>query len=300
MAMTMPGGGPIPEDRLVPGSRRAPNFDRLAAPYRWMEYLSFGRALERCRFHFLPLLAGRRRALVLGDGDGRFTARLLAEHPAISVHAIDGSPAMLAALTRRAAHAADRLTTELADLRHWPAKEQPSSSSTAPDLIVTHFFLDCLATDEVTALALRLRRLAAEDALWIISEFAIPARGWMRPVAASLVAALYRAFGLLTGLGPQRLPAYSAALTRAGWQRIEDHPRLHGLLVSELWHSPRATEPAAHKPLESPDSDRKTPKPQFPGEMLPAGNEGYAIERDGGQRRDRTADAGLFRAALYH
>ena len=30
------------------------NFDPIARPYRWMEYLTFGPALARCRNHFLP------------------------------------------------------------------------------------------------------------------------------------------------------------------------------------------------------------------------------------------------------
>ena len=261
----------------VPGSNpprtTAPSFDRLARAYRWMEYLSFGRALEHCRFHFLDRLGDRRRALALGDGDGRFTARLLAHYPAIRAHAIDGSAAMLEALRRRAlaADAADRLTLELADLRNWSMRgwsrnlRNPAGASrnqtgdlphagtdeaagaatgraaAAPDLIVTHFFLDCLTTDEVAALASRLRDLSASGVLWLISEFAVPARGWMRPLAAALVAALYRAFRLLTGLGPQQLPDYPAAMTRAGWQRIERCEHLCGLLTSELWATARSS-----------------------------------------------------------
>ncbi len=234
----------------------APNFDRLARPYRWMEYLSFGRALERCRFHWLDRLRDRRQALVLGDGDGRFTARLLAANPTIHVHAIDGSRAMLAAVTRRARRvAADtRLTTEQADLRLWtgpdaatwtgPALPRGAAvgkplASSAVDLIVTHFFLDCLTTDEVARLARLLHIQTQPDTLWVVSEFAIPARGWMHPLAAALVAVLYRVFRLLTGLGPQRLPEYAQALERAGWRPCARREHWHGLLVSELWRKER-------------------------------------------------------------
>ncbi len=221
----------------------APNFNRLAAPYRWMEYLSFGPALERCRFHFLSRLAHCRYGLVLGDGDGRFTARLLATHPDLRVHAIDGSPAMLTALRRRVAAvaAAHRLTTQLADLRlpdlhlgNTTSSSDPSLPFT-PDCIATHFFLDCLTTPEVARLAHSLSALAAPGCLWIVSEFAIPARGWMRPLAAALVAALYRAFGWLTGLQPQQLPDHPSALAASGWQCIQRHRHLGGLLVSEIW-----------------------------------------------------------------
>ncbi len=217
----------------------APNFNRLAAPYRWMEYLSFGPALERCRFHFLSRLAHCRSGLVLGDGDGRFTARLLAAYPDLRIHAIDGSPAMLAALRRRVAalDATHRLATETTDLRLWSAPSTPPDPFLpfTPDCIATHFFLDCLTTPEVARLARSLSALAAPGCLWVVSEFAIPARGWMRPLAAALVAALYRAFGWLTGLQPQQLPDHPTALAASGWHCIQRHRHLGGLLVSELW-----------------------------------------------------------------
>ena len=233
----------------------APNFDLLARPYRWMEYASFGHALERCRFHYLGQFADRSSALVLGDGDGRFTARLLAHCAAIRVHAVDGSPAMLAALTRRAQRvgAADRLTTEVTDLRTGIRFDSPSQTGTAavekiarnaPDIIATHFFLDCLATEEVEQLARHLHAQTRGDTLWVISEFAIPDHGWMRPLAAVLVAVLYRAFRLLTHLGPQQLPRYASALQAAGWRRIERYQHLRGLLVSELWKQSSCVVPA--------------------------------------------------------
>ena len=80
---------------------RPANFDHIARPYRWLEYLTFGPYLERCRFHFLDQLKRHRRALILGDGDGRFTARLLATNPQISVDAVDSSAAMLNLLSER-------------------------------------------------------------------------------------------------------------------------------------------------------------------------------------------------------
>ena len=53
------------------------SFDRLAPFYRTLEVLTFGRALWICRTRLLGDFLAVRRALVLGDGDGRFTAKLL-------------------------------------------------------------------------------------------------------------------------------------------------------------------------------------------------------------------------------
>ncbi len=208
-------------------------FDRLARPYRWMEYLTFGRALQRCRCQCLPNLGETRHALVLGDGDGRFTARLLARAPHANVHAVDASPAMLRALRRRCKTAGteDRVTTHLADLsRRLPQALQDCRF----DLVATHFFLDCLTTAEVESLADRVKPLLSLDARWILSEFNIPASGFRLP-ARLLVRLLYLGFRLLTGLRTQQLPDYRAALLRTGFERLQTVQTLGGVLVSEVW-----------------------------------------------------------------
>jgi len=210
-----------------------PNFDRLVKPYRWLEYLTFGSALQRCRTHFLSQLADCRSALVLGDGDGRFTARLLTTNPHIRVHAVDISPAMLQALRKSAGPHAPRVITETADLRSW----QPS---TAPhyDLIATHFFLDCLTTAEIAALASRLAPALSPNAIWLVSDFAIPNTLFGRAFAAPLVAMLYRAFRILTNPRIDHLPDHKHALEAAGWYLRAHYSHLCGLLISQLWSSP--------------------------------------------------------------
>jgi ubiquinone/menaquinone biosynthesis C-methylase UbiE len=208
----------------------APDFDGLARAYRCMEWASFGPFLGLCRAAFLSRLTRCHCALVLGDGDGRFTARLFRENSSIRVHAVDASSAMLTALRRNCGADAARLTTERADLRTW---HPPPASHY--DLIVAHFVLDCLNTQEVLALAQRIKPVVAAKVFCVISEFAVPLGWFGRLVAGPIVRGLYISFGLLTGLRPRTLPDYAAALTAAGFTQLERRPRLGGLLVSELW-----------------------------------------------------------------
>jgi ubiquinone/menaquinone biosynthesis C-methylase UbiE len=209
----------------------APDFNRLARVYRWMEWLSFGPWLWQCRCAFLSDLKFSRRALILGDGDGRFTARLLHENPSVLTDAVDASSAMLSQLVRRCGPTAARVRPNLADAR---AFMPPSRDY---DLIVTHFFLDCLTSTEVASLAVRLREHVTPGAAWLVSEFAIP-QGWFgRVVARPVVAILYRIFGILTGLKVRRLPNHREALTQAGFALRKNRQWLCGLLVSELWTS---------------------------------------------------------------
>jgi len=206
-----------------------PNFNRLARLYRWMEILSFGPWLMRCRCAFLNECCSARSGLALGDGDGRFTARLLSENAAIQIEAVDASPAMLRALVYQAGSHAKRVRTHVADMRVWQPEEL------AYDLIISHFSLDCLTTSEIESLADTLARAVSPGALWVVSEFAVPANwfGWL--VARPTVSMLYRAFGWLTGLQVRSLPDHCTALRQAGFTLQKRRKWLAGLLASELW-----------------------------------------------------------------
>jgi ubiquinone/menaquinone biosynthesis C-methylase UbiE len=196
------------------------NCDGLARAYRWLEYLAFGRALERRRFRFIPEVAGARRALVLGDGDGRFLARF-AEISEASIDYVDLSTRMIdlartRAGTRRIAYYhADALTLPLA-----PA---------AYDLIATHFFLDCLNAPDLECLIARAACAAKPGAMWIVSEFRQP------PWAAPLLAALYLFFRVTTGLTTQRLTDHRPLLLKHGFRLRSEETSRVGLLASELW-----------------------------------------------------------------
>ena len=217
-----------------------PNFDRLAHVYRWMEYFSFGKMLEQCRFIFLRECCGRNRALILGDGDGRFTARLLADNPTLLADAVDCSRAMLTQLERRVGNATkistphlqtaeSRLRTICTDIR---AFFPPADCY---DLVVSHFFLDCLTTLEVEELVERTLPKLAPNTLWLISEFSIPRNGWQRTAARLLIRWLYFAFRKMTNLQVRNIPDYSSVLLRHGFRQLRISRSFYGILSAELW-----------------------------------------------------------------
>ena len=209
--------------------KRPPNFDRLARAYRWMERLTFGASLGRCRCTYLDQLQSARNALVLGDGDGRFLARLLQQNPAVSVDAVDASHAMLQALVENAGPHSVRVRTHFEDARRWNPR------AAQYDLVVTHFFLDCLTTEEIAELAANLHARLEPAARWVVSDFAIP-DGWFgRLIAQPLVAGLYLCFHLLTGLHVGHLPDHRKALASANFVLEHEARSLCGLLVSEMW-----------------------------------------------------------------
>jgi len=218
-----------------------PNFDRIARVYRWLEYASLGPVLEHLRLHHLGSLNHLRsrpaNALILGDGDGRFSGHLLNAYPTLNADAVDLSRTMLSLLGTRTAGAGERIRLHHQDALEFAATISPG---TRYDLIVTHFFLDCLTQPQVQQLVASVSPATQPRALWLVSEFRIP-EGILRWPARLYVRALYFAFRLLTGLRTTHLPDYGAALHRAGWHTVASHQAFLGLLTTELW---QRSEPA--------------------------------------------------------
>jgi ubiquinone/menaquinone biosynthesis C-methylase UbiE len=198
------------------------NCDRIARWYRWLEYASFGRALERRRFAYLNKIAGARRALVLGDGDGRFLAALRNAAPACEIDYIDLSGTMLELARERAGR--ERIRYRQADALTIPLPEAEY------DLIATHFFLDCLDERGLRLLLDKAARAAAPGARWMVSEFRDTS-----PAFRALVRTLYWFFRCATGLRVAHLVRHRPAFQRAGFRLSHEEFGWRGLLVSELW-----------------------------------------------------------------
>lgn len=219
-------------------SGKSANFNLIARPYRYLEYLTLGNTLERTRLHYLPSVAQQRHALVLGDGDGRFLAALLAQNSTLQADTVDTSATMLHLLHQRceaaAPNAARRLRTHHIDALTYTSQ---TTTDKKYDLVVTNFFIDCLTQPDLEALIARITPTLAPHALWLVSDFRIPPNGLMRLPARIYIRSLYLAFRILTGLRTTQLPDHTAALTHAGLIRTAQHHFLSGLLTTELWQT---------------------------------------------------------------
>lgn len=220
------------------------NCDPLARWYRWLEYAGFGRALERRRLEFLPELRTARKVLMLGEGDGRFLAALLAANRHAEVDYVDSSSRMLALARQRssasesnaeqwpAAEAADaRVRYHFADAATW-LRACPAGDY---DAVCTHFFLDCFTTAQLESLVPEIARHCGGSAAWIVSEFRVPKRGWLRTAARLLITLMYALFRVVTGLRVGKLPDHARVLTEAGFRRVQHVVAAGGILESERW-----------------------------------------------------------------
>jgi SAM-dependent methyltransferase len=137
-------------------------FDPLASHYDWMELLLAGRKLESCRnalWNEIPFLED---ALLVGEGHGKFLAALVRRNPNARVTYVDASAKMLEVARQRLVRAAlpiDHVEFVRAELPAWKPSPQRY------DLIVTHFFLDCLPHEQLSAVIKTLKRGRAAGCL---------------------------------------------------------------------------------------------------------------------------------------
>jgi SAM-dependent methyltransferase len=206
------------------------NADRIAGSYRWLEYLAFGRALEHARFCFLTHAAAARRVLILGEGDGRFLARLLGSNRRASVAVVETSARMID-LARQRVPLGERSRVEFHQIDA-VADALPEGPF---DLAVTHFFLDILGCRDAEAVILKVNAALAPGADWLVSEFQEPASGVRRLHARLWLRAMYGFFSATTGLRVSKLPPYRDLLTRSGLGEIDYCERRLGLIRSQVW-----------------------------------------------------------------
>jgi ubiquinone/menaquinone biosynthesis C-methylase UbiE len=203
------------------------SFDRLARSYALLERGTFGRQLERARFHHLSQLSSAQRILLLGEGDGRCLERLLALNPTAHIDVVERSGQMLAVAQARVG-AIPRV--------HF---YQEDACSFAPaqryNALVTCFFLDCFEQSALQALVPRLAGLLQPGGFWLYSDFQEQPRGLAHYRNKLWLSLLYQAFAWLTDIRARTLVDPRPLFVDSGLLCQDSTSLCRGLLVSELW-----------------------------------------------------------------
>lgn len=208
------------------------SFDRLAPIYRALELVLAGDKLQRCRLAHLAQTKHARKALLLGEGAGRFIVPLLQINPVVQVTCVDASALMLKQTKlamERAGLDPARVEFVCADILHW----QPATGGF--DLIATHFFLDCFRAEQLEALIPRLSAFAFSEATWLVSDFTSPPHGLSRLRAELILWSMYRFFRIVTRLPANQLVDYTPKLGQHGFRLVARETFEWGLLRSDHW-----------------------------------------------------------------
>jgi ubiquinone/menaquinone biosynthesis C-methylase UbiE len=209
------------------------SFDSIAPAYRTLETIAFGDALQRARVACLGEIGTPRRALIVGEGNGRFLCELLRRHSNIEVDCVDASQRMLDLARERIERRLPADAARVRFLRHDITSWTPPEASY--DLIVTHFFLDCFSEARIADIVNRLSRAATPNATWLLADFCMPARGLARIRAGLWLAAMYRFFRFTSRIEAKELDDPSPFLRTAGFALVTQHLFRGGMVKSELW-----------------------------------------------------------------
>ena len=209
------------------------SFDRIARSYRLLETITFGQSLQRARVLWIDEIPRPKRALVLGEGNGRFLCELLRVHPKIDIDCVDASARMLSLAGKRASrnHAESWPCVQFiqADILQW-------SPRNSYDLIVTHFFLDCFPRDEVKAIVDKLAGAATPGAIWLLADFTIPPAGiFSRMHAKLLLRMMYLFFRCAAGIAAKGLVDPSPYLEANSFVSMSRQSSRAAMVKSELW-----------------------------------------------------------------
>jgi ubiquinone/menaquinone biosynthesis C-methylase UbiE len=209
------------------------SFDTLAPYYETLERIAFGNTLQRCRVACLNEIAAPRRALIVGEGTGRFLRELLRMHPEVEIDCIDASQRMLQL-------ARERVDRELLDhAERVRFLHHDIASYALPefryDLLVTHFFLDCFPEAALIGVIKKLAQLSTDDANWLLADFCIPKEGMTRFRAHGWLAAMYLFFRITARIEASELIDPTPFLRAEGFALARQHLFRKGMLKSEVW-----------------------------------------------------------------
>jgi ubiquinone/menaquinone biosynthesis C-methylase UbiE len=209
------------------------SFNRIAPWYHSLEWIAFGKELQRCRIACLGEVATPRRALIVGEGDGRFLTEFLRAHPEVEVDCLDASARMLRLARRRIQKELPGQEERVRFLEHdiisWPAPERHY------DLVVTHFLLDCFPESQLAGIVRKLSRAATDDANWLLADFRIPEKGIARLRARLWLTVMYGFFRITTGIKASELIDPTPFIESEGFALARQHLLQRGMLKSELW-----------------------------------------------------------------
>lgn len=205
-------------------------YDQLARFYRLVEFIAFGRALERARFQHFGRLRDCKRILLLGDGDGRGLALACRLAPHARIDSVDFSAGMLDRAAQRL-RPEDRARVSLRQADALTAEFSPDTY----DAVTTLFFLDCFSNEQVHAFIEHLRPALTSDAIWLHADFALPARGFHRLRAQLMLTLMLAFFRWQTGLAVRALPLSENLLESVGFHHIARSSWQGGFIVSSVF-----------------------------------------------------------------
>jgi ubiquinone/menaquinone biosynthesis C-methylase UbiE len=213
------------------------SFDTLAPHYRWMERVLAGEKLQACRTAHLDNIDHPQRALLVGEGNGRFLRAFVERFPNTEITCIDGSARMLEA-AKGALNSVAHVTYLHSDIREAALQENHFG------LIVTNFFLDCFPPNQLAPVINKLATAATSESTWLVADFCEAPAGIKKARSKLILSSMYLFFRVVAKLPAHRLTQPDGLLRQQGFELIDRRRFEWDLLHADLWR--RTVRPNLH------------------------------------------------------
>ncbi|MFN5289983.1 MAG: class I SAM-dependent methyltransferase [Planctomycetia bacterium] len=209
------------------------NFDGVASSYLFLETITFGNQLQKCRTSMISHLTNSKRVLVLGEGNGRFLEAFCKVNPLAEILVIDESPRMLDLAKRRIANANPPIYHRI-EFRCANVFEILPLSGTF-DLIVCNFFLDCFTSSEIGHLLGLFRQMILESGLLVVGDFRKPDSIFGKFIGEFILKIMHVFFEKTAGISATELTDLHAMLLERSFQKAVEKKLFFGFLNSSIW-----------------------------------------------------------------
>lgn len=209
------------------------NFDGVASSYLFLETITFGNQLQKCRTSMISHLTNSKRALVLGEGNGRFLEAFCKANPLAEILVIDESPRMLDLAKRRIANANPPINNQI-EFRCANVFEILPLTGTF-DLIVCNFFLDCFTSSEIGHLMGLFRQMLFGEGLLVVGDFRKPHSIFGKIIGEFILKFMHVFFQKTAGISATELTDLHAILLERSFQKAVEKKLFFGFLNSSIW-----------------------------------------------------------------
>lgn len=213
------------------------SFDTLAPHYRSMERVLAGDKLQKCRTAHLDSIDTPRRALLVGEGNGRFLRAFVERFPQPEITCIDASARMLD-VAKTALNSGAHVTYLHSDILEAPLQAHHF------DLIVTNFFLDCFPPHQLARITTKLAAAATSEAIWLLADFCEAPSGLKKVRSKLILSSMYLFFRFAAKLPARRLTSPDDLLLENGFELTDRRRFEWDLLHADLWR--RSVRPNLH------------------------------------------------------
>lgn len=209
------------------------NFDGVASSYLFLETITFGNQLQKCRTSMISHLTNSKQVLVLGEGNGRFLEAFCKVNPLAEILVMDESPRMLDLAKRRISNSNPPIYHRI-EFRCANVFEILPLSGTF-DLIVCNFFLDCFSKTENERLLDAFHQMLTGNGLLVVGDFMNPGSLIGRIFAGLILKCMHLFFRKTTGISATELTDFHALLREKCFLLEHSQSHLLGFLNSSIW-----------------------------------------------------------------